>query len=80
MLLVNLTVFSVQGNVLCQVMSSSVFLTAGINEGFLGVVKMCIHEGTAFFWERLLWVICKDESICTSHARLLSGELQILSG
>lgn len=76
MLLVNLTVFSVQGNVLCQVMSSSMFLTAGTNEGSLeGVVKMCVHEGTAFFWERLLWIICKEESICTSHTRLLSGEI-----
>lgn len=44
MLLVNLTAFSVLCNVLCQLVSSSMFLTAGTNEGSLeGVVKSCVH-------------------------------------
>lgn len=43
-LLVNLTAFSVPGNVLCQVISTSMFLTAGANAGSLeGVVKNCVH-------------------------------------
>lgn len=44
MLLVNLTDFSVLSNILCQVMSSSMLLTAGANEESLeSVVKSSVH-------------------------------------